>query len=179
MLYDVLQAAVTVIWCISMVVLFVDVVITSGVFLPRYEETRLARPAALHVRGHRWSVGVGRGRRHAERVVDTGDLQRFGRRLDRRGDDGLWRVVVRPTRVYGDVIYNVYGSSEVGIGTLATPADLRQAPETVAGPLSAVRSAFSTRTADPRTGRHRASFRRRRLDFRRLHKRQHERRSTT
>jgi acyl-CoA synthetase (AMP-forming)/AMP-acid ligase II len=38
-------------------------------------------------------------------------------------------------------------------------------------PLSAVRSAFSTRTADPRTGRHRASFRRRRLDFRRLHKR--------
>ncbi|MFL6087714.1 MAG: hypothetical protein ACJ74F_31905 [Mycobacterium sp.] len=54
MLYDVLQAAVTVIWCISMVVLFVDVVITSGVFLPRYEETRLARPAALHVCGHRW-----------------------------------------------------------------------------------------------------------------------------
>jgi hypothetical protein len=157
MLYDVLQAAVTVIWCISMVVLFVDVVITSGVFLPRYEETRLARPAALHVCGHRWSVGVGRGRRHAERVVDTGDLQRFGRRLDRRGDDGLWRVVVRPTRVYGDVIYNVYGSSEVGIGALATPADLRQAPETVAGQLSAVRSAFSTRTADPRTGRHRGN----------------------
>lgn len=84
MLYDVLQAAVTVIWCISMVVLFVDVVITSGVFLPRYEETRLARPAGLHVCGHRWSVGVGRGRRHAERVVDTGDLQQFGRRLDRR-----------------------------------------------------------------------------------------------
>jgi hypothetical protein len=60
MLYDVLQAAVTVIWCISMVVLFVDVVITSGVFLPRYEETRLARPAALHVCGHRWSVNASR-----------------------------------------------------------------------------------------------------------------------
>src|SRR3954470_21828985 len=65
------------------------------------------------------SVGVGRGRRYAERVVDTGDLQRFGRRLDRRG----------------------------------------------AGPLSAVRSAFSTTTADPRTGRHRASFRRGDLIF--------------
>jgi hypothetical protein len=37
--YDVLQAAVTVIWCISMVVLFVDVVIIIRRFLPRYEET--------------------------------------------------------------------------------------------------------------------------------------------
>jgi hypothetical protein len=30
------------------------------------------------VRGHQWSVGVGRGRRHPERVVDTADLQRLG-----------------------------------------------------------------------------------------------------
>jgi amino acid transporter len=46
--YDVLQAAVTVIWCISMVVLFVDVVIIIRRFLPRYEETRLARPAVFY-----------------------------------------------------------------------------------------------------------------------------------
>jgi acyl-coenzyme A synthetase/AMP-(fatty) acid ligase len=36
---------------------------------------------------------------------------------------------------YGDVIYNGYGSSEVGIGALATPADLREAPETVGKPV--------------------------------------------
>jgi acyl-CoA synthetase (AMP-forming)/AMP-acid ligase II len=36
---------------------------------------------------------------------------------------------------YGDVIYNGYGSSEVGIGALATPADLREAPETVGRPV--------------------------------------------
>ena len=46
--YDVLQAAVTVIWCISMVVLFVDVVIIIRRFLPRYQETRLARPAVFY-----------------------------------------------------------------------------------------------------------------------------------
>ncbi len=32
---------------------------------------------------------------------------------------------------YGDILYNAYGSSEVGIAALATPADLREAPETV------------------------------------------------
>jgi acyl-CoA synthetase (AMP-forming)/AMP-acid ligase II len=36
---------------------------------------------------------------------------------------------------YGDVIFNGYGSSEVGIGALATPADLREAPETVGRPV--------------------------------------------
>lgn len=47
--YDVLQAAVTVIWCVSMVVLFVDVVIIIRRFLPRYQETRLAHPAVFYV----------------------------------------------------------------------------------------------------------------------------------
>lgn len=46
--YDVLQAAVTVIWCLSMVVLFVDVVIIIRRFLPRYQETRMARPAVFY-----------------------------------------------------------------------------------------------------------------------------------
>ena len=36
---------------------------------------------------------------------------------------------------YGDIIFNGYGSSEVGIGALATPADLREAPETVGRPV--------------------------------------------
>ncbi len=37
---------------------------------------------------------------------------------------------------YGDVLYNGYGSTEVGIGALATPADLRCAPETVGKPVA-------------------------------------------
>ncbi|OBF19390.1 acyl-CoA synthetase [Mycobacterium kubicae] len=37
---------------------------------------------------------------------------------------------------YGDVLYNLYGSTEVGIGSLATPTDLRQAPETVGRPVA-------------------------------------------
>jgi acyl-CoA synthetase (AMP-forming)/AMP-acid ligase II len=38
--------------------------------------------------------------------------------------------------IYGDILYNGYGSTEVGIGALATPADLRQAPETVGKPVA-------------------------------------------
>ncbi|OBG34030.1 acyl-CoA synthetase [Mycobacterium alsense] len=37
---------------------------------------------------------------------------------------------------YGEVLYNGYGSTEVGIGALATPADLREAPETVGKPVA-------------------------------------------
>jgi acyl-CoA synthetase (AMP-forming)/AMP-acid ligase II len=37
---------------------------------------------------------------------------------------------------YGDVLYNGYGSTEVGIGSLATPVELRRAPETVGKPVA-------------------------------------------
>ncbi len=37
---------------------------------------------------------------------------------------------------YGDILYNGYGSTEVGIGALASPADLRDAPETVGNPVA-------------------------------------------
>ncbi|WP_275106739.1 AMP-binding protein [Nocardia brasiliensis] len=36
---------------------------------------------------------------------------------------------------FGEVLYNGYGSSEVGIGSLATPRDLRVAPGTVGRPV--------------------------------------------
>jgi len=36
---------------------------------------------------------------------------------------------------YGDILYNGYGSSEVAMGSLATPADLREAPDTVGRPV--------------------------------------------
>ncbi|MBS4728163.1 AMP-binding protein [Mycobacterium sp. SM1] len=44
-------------------------------------------------------------------------------------------VVRRFMAAYGDVLYNAYGSTEVGIGAFATPTDLREAPETVGRPI--------------------------------------------
>ena len=35
---------------------------------------------------------------------------------------------------FGDVVYNLYGSTEVGSATIATPADLRAAPTTAGRP---------------------------------------------
>jgi acyl-CoA synthetase (AMP-forming)/AMP-acid ligase II len=40
---------------------------------------------------------------------------------------------------FGDVLYNGYASTEVGPGTLATPADLRAAPGTVGRPAPGVK----------------------------------------
>ncbi|MFC0113528.1 acyl-CoA synthetase [Kibdelosporangium aridum] len=37
----------------------------------------------------------------------------------------------RATKVFGDVIYNLYGSTEVAVATVATPEDWRAAPGTV------------------------------------------------
>jgi acyl-CoA synthetase (AMP-forming)/AMP-acid ligase II/NAD(P)-dependent dehydrogenase (short-subunit alcohol dehydrogenase family) len=39
---------------------------------------------------------------------------------------------------FGDILYNGYASTEVGAGTLATPADLRAAPGTVGRPMAGV-----------------------------------------
>lgn len=40
---------------------------------------------------------------------------------------------------FGDVLYNLYGSTEVGFATVATPGDLRAAPGTAGRPLPTVR----------------------------------------
>ncbi|HEX6077308.1 MAG TPA: acyl-CoA synthetase [Micromonosporaceae bacterium] len=37
----------------------------------------------------------------------------------------------RATKAFGEVLYNLYGSTEVAVATVATPADWRQAPGTV------------------------------------------------
>src|SRR6266511_1242701 len=49
--YDVLQAAVTVIWCVSMVVLFIDVLIILRRYAAQFEARRLANPAVFSVIG--------------------------------------------------------------------------------------------------------------------------------
>jgi amino acid transporter len=47
--YDVLQAAVTVIWCVSMVVLFIDVLIILRRYATEFEARRLANPAVFWI----------------------------------------------------------------------------------------------------------------------------------
>jgi fatty-acyl-CoA synthase len=44
-------------------------------------------------------------------------------------------VARRFTEAFGDVVYNMYGSTEVAYATVATPVDLREAPGTVGRPL--------------------------------------------
>ncbi|HEX4106756.1 MAG TPA: AMP-binding protein [Solirubrobacteraceae bacterium] len=43
-------------------------------------------------------------------------------------------VAIRAMNVLGDVIYNLYGSTEVSVATLATPEDIRAAPSSVGRP---------------------------------------------
>ena len=38
------------------------------------------------------------------------------------------------TDAFGDVVYNIYGTTETGFGAIATPEDLRAAPGTVGRP---------------------------------------------
>jgi len=82
-------------------------------------------------------------------VVVPAMLQRLielGERAIRRHDIGALRVIATSgaalpgglaTRVmdaFGDVLYNLYGSTEVAWATIATPADLRAAPGTAGRP---------------------------------------------
>jgi acyl-CoA synthetase (AMP-forming)/AMP-acid ligase II len=45
-------------------------------------------------------------------------------------------LVRRFMDTYGDILYNAYGATEVGIGALATPGELRRAPDTVGRPVA-------------------------------------------
>jgi len=49
------------------------------------------------------------------------------------------QVGLRALDVLGDVVYNLYGSTEVSIATLATPKDVREAPTSVGKPALGVR----------------------------------------
>jgi len=48
-IYDVLQAAVTVIWCVSIVILFVDILIILRRFQAQFQARRIAHPAVFWV----------------------------------------------------------------------------------------------------------------------------------
>ena len=49
--------------------------------------------------------------------------------------------------LFGDVLYNLYGSTEVAVATVATPEDWKKAPGTVGAARSAAPCASTTRTA--------------------------------
>jgi acyl-CoA synthetase (AMP-forming)/AMP-acid ligase II len=51
-------------------------------------------------------------------------------------------VADRLTNAFGPVVFNLYGSSEDGWSTLATPADLAEAPGTIGRPAAGVRIAI-------------------------------------
>ena len=66
-----LQAAVTVIWCISIVILFVDILIILRRFQAQFQARRIAHPAVF------WACSIIGGlaslvgdHRHAVRLVD-------------------------------------------------------------------------------------------------------------
>ena len=48
-------------------------------------------------------------------------------------------VAVRSMDVLGDVIYNMYGTTEVSLATMSTPADIRAAPTSVGKPMLGVK----------------------------------------
>lgn len=60
-------------------------------------------------------------------------------------------VATRFMDTVGDVLYDGYGSSEVGIVTLATPSDLRAAPGTLGAPTQGTRIAILDESGRPVT----------------------------
>jgi fatty-acyl-CoA synthase len=48
-------------------------------------------------------------------------------------------VALKTMDLFGDVVYNLYGSTEVSVATLATPADIRAAPTSVGKPALGAR----------------------------------------
>ncbi|TML02728.1 MAG: gamma-aminobutyrate permease-like transporter, partial [Actinobacteria bacterium] len=49
--YWLFQAAVTVIWCVSMVLLFADIFLVKRAFPAKFEEVRVAHPYVLYACG--------------------------------------------------------------------------------------------------------------------------------
>jgi acyl-CoA synthetase (AMP-forming)/AMP-acid ligase II/NAD(P)-dependent dehydrogenase (short-subunit alcohol dehydrogenase family) len=57
------------------------------------------------------------------------------------------------TDAFGDVVYNIYGTTETGFATIATPEDLRAAPGTVGRPMrGAALRLFDERGTEVRAG---------------------------
>ena len=116
----------------------------------RFEPPRSSRPWSRHRATVLVAVPV-----MLQRILDVPELTR--RALDVSSLRGWPRAVPRCRAAsrhrfmdtYGDVLYNLYGSTEVGVRVLATPDDLRTAPGTAGRPLRARPSRSWTGEAQP------------------------------
>lgn len=79
-----------------------------------------------------------------QRLLELGDDEITGRNLKSlnvifcAGSQLPAKVASRATDLLGEVIYNLYGSTEVSVATLATPLDVREAPTSVGKPALGV-----------------------------------------
>ena len=81
-------------------------------------------------------------------------------------------LATRAMDAFGDVLYNLYGSTEVAWATIATPEDLRAAPGTAGRPpMGTVVKLLDADGREVAAGRGRADLRRQRDDVRGLHRR--------
>ncbi len=89
-------------------------------------------------------------------------------------------LATRAMDEFGDVLYNLYGSTEVAWATIATPEDLRAAPGTAGRPpMGTVVKLLDEQGREVPRGRVGADLRRQRDDVRRLHRAAAARRSST
>ena len=84
-------------------------------------------------------------------------------------------LATRAMDTFGEVLYNLYGSTEVAWATIATPEDLRAAPGTAGRPpMGTVVKLLDVDGREVEAGRGRKDLRRQRDDVRRLHRRRRE-----
>ncbi len=113
-----------------------------------------------------------------QRIVDLGEetLARYDtsslRVIAVSGSALPGELATRAMDLFGDVLYNLYGSTEVAWASIATPDDLRAAPGTAGRPpLGTVVKLLDADGLEVPARRERADLRRQRDDVRRLHRR--------
>ena len=101
--YLIFQAAVTVIWCLSMVLLFADIFLVKRAFPEKFEEVRAAHPTLLYASG---IVGIAASAVGA--VVTFKDP--WNPAIFTVGSWRLWLAVVALVSVLAAIV--IYGVSE-------------------------------------------------------------------
>jgi fatty-acyl-CoA synthase len=74
-----------------------------------------------------------------EEEILSRDIRRHLRIVFSAGSQLPTQVALKTMDLLGDVVYNLYGSTEVSVATLATPADIRAAPASVGKPALGAR----------------------------------------
>ena len=84
-------------------------------------------------------------------------------------------LATRAMDTFGEILYNLYGSTEVAWATIATPADLRAAPGTAGRPpMGTVVKLLDDEGREARPGERGTDLRRQRDDVRGLHRRRQQ-----